>query len=568
MGTGIRSKRGRGLSDGVNKTVGTSINGAHVYRCGSLTYTRKGLVFLFAWLLWGDMCFYLMETIVPSILPLKLRSLDSSNMVIGLIMTTLPGIFGTSFGPWISFKSDRYRSRWGRRIPFILGTMPFLTAVLILIAFGDPIATWLHGALFQGTSCTRSMVAIGCFAVLAGLFDLANMFVGSVYWYLFNDVVPQHHLARFMAYFRLVAVLTTALYNYFIYKYALSHMREIYLGVALLYFFGFGLMCLKIKEGEYPPPDDAGLRPSLIRDIRVFAKECFTMPFYWDVFLYTMFGSVTACMGTSFLVFFNQSLGLSLEQIGRINATNGIMIAVCLLFAGSLVDRWHPVRMVMYASIWAAVTGFNNLIWLVADTPPPEILVWVMLGTLLAAAPYSAVVQAAGMPREMMLFPKDKYGQFCGAQSVVRSIGSMAGGVTAGLFLDVIRRSYEHGSLFPYRYIYLWIGVFTCLGTFFNYRVYRAWKRLGAEDGFQPPTKPFRFADLPPSKQTPPAPKGPLILFGFLFLGVLLTTAFWVWYFRFVVRNDANVILFASLLVVACLEFWLFLRLVRFAERP
>ena len=30
-------------------------------------------------------------------------------------------------------------------------------------------------------------------------------------------------------------------------------VKWIYCGTALLYFFGFGLMCLMIKEGQYPP---------------------------------------------------------------------------------------------------------------------------------------------------------------------------------------------------------------------------------------------------------------------------------------------------------------------------
>ena len=32
-----------------------------LYHCGPLTYTKLGLVMLFAWLLWGDFCFTLME---------------------------------------------------------------------------------------------------------------------------------------------------------------------------------------------------------------------------------------------------------------------------------------------------------------------------------------------------------------------------------------------------------------------------------------------------------------------------------------------------------------------------
>lgn len=256
-----------------------------VYRCGNLTYTKMGLVTIFVWLLWGDFCFTLMEAVVPSILPLKLRHLESANWLIGAIMSTLPGIFNVTVCPWISFKSDRYRSKWGRRIPFILHTMPFLTASLVLIGYSDAMGAWIHGHCFQGTGVGEAAVVIVLLAVFAGCFDLFNMFVGSVYWYLFNDVVPEQFLARFMAYFRLVGVISSAAFNYFVFKYAESHMREIYLGAAVLYFFGFGLMCLKVKEREYPPPPDAGQKPSLLRDIRTFATESYSISYYWNIFL-------------------------------------------------------------------------------------------------------------------------------------------------------------------------------------------------------------------------------------------------------------------------------------------
>ena len=101
-------------------------NGGKQYHCGALTYTKMGLTALFAWLLWGDFCFTLMEAVGPSVLPLKLKSLGCSNWLIGLVLTTVPNIFTMTVCPYVSVKSDRYRSRWGRRIPFIVWTMPFL----------------------------------------------------------------------------------------------------------------------------------------------------------------------------------------------------------------------------------------------------------------------------------------------------------------------------------------------------------------------------------------------------------------------------------------------------------
>ena len=57
------------------------------YHCGTLTYTKAGLFAIFAWLLWGDFCITLMEAVVPSVLPLKLKSLGCSNWMLGLILS-------------------------------------------------------------------------------------------------------------------------------------------------------------------------------------------------------------------------------------------------------------------------------------------------------------------------------------------------------------------------------------------------------------------------------------------------------------------------------------------------
>ena len=114
------------------------------YHCGTLTYTKIGLIFLFAWLLWGDFCIILMETVVPSVLPLKLKALGCSNWGMGMILATIPGIFNMTICPWVSFKSDRYRSRWGRRLPFILWTLPFLCISLLMLGWTDEIRIFLQ----------------------------------------------------------------------------------------------------------------------------------------------------------------------------------------------------------------------------------------------------------------------------------------------------------------------------------------------------------------------------------------------------------------------------------------
>ncbi|MDD2707920.1 MAG: MFS transporter [Verrucomicrobiae bacterium] len=561
-------------SDAHSHDSHTDAQGRTIYRCGSLVYTKMGLVALFGWLLWGDFCFTLMEAVVPSILPLKLRSLESSNWLIGAIMSTLPGIFNTTVCPWVSFKSDRYRSNWGRRLPFILYTMPFLTLSLILIGCSDSIGAWLHSLCFQGGSVRQAAVVITLLAVFAGAFDLFNMFVGSVYWYLFNDVVPEKFLARFMSYFRLVGVVSSAGFNFFIFKYAESHMREIYLGAALLYFIGFGIMCMKVKERQYPPPPDAGQEPSLMRDIKTFAKESYSISYYWNIFLNTVFTAVAGCMGP-FVVFFYRSLDLDLDLIGKFNAINGVLVAACLTFVGGFVDRWHPVRVVAYLTPFGFVLTLNYCVWLFVGTPPPMLIFWALAVFCVSHCLLSAAQQAASLPREMELFPRDRFGQFCGAQALVRSGATMIGGVAAGLFIDFAKEIFPNG-LYPYRFIYIWQTVFLVVAFVFHYRAYRVWKRLGADDGYVPPTKRFSVNEL---LARPPEPSKDgfvhagvnlrLAWFGVIgILGLVVFNLIFAGYFVFFAKQSRDALVFGIQIAVNIALIPLYLKLLRFMERP
>ena len=222
------------------------------YHCGTLTYTKAGLLAIFAWLLWGDFCYTIMESVVPTVVPINLKGLACPNWLMGLIMTTVPGILNMTVCPAVSFKSDRYRSKWGRRIPFIIWTMPFLCASLALMGMGGDLCGLLQRNsefLRHFTPATITVILISVFLIM---FQFFNMFVGSVFFYLFNDVVPAQFLSRFMGVFGIVGTGAGALYNYFIFQYAQSHMREIFIGAAVLYLVGFGMACLMIKEGEYP----------------------------------------------------------------------------------------------------------------------------------------------------------------------------------------------------------------------------------------------------------------------------------------------------------------------------
>jgi MFS family permease len=540
---------------------------AKTWKCGSLVYTKRGLIALFGWLLWGDVCFTLMEAVVPSILPLHFKNLGASNMTIGFVLTTLPGIFNLTVTPWLSFKSDRHRSRWGRRIPFMLFTAPFLALSLIFIAFSDSLGAWVHGTFFSGGVIGQAQVLIVLLTGFAAMFDLFNMFVNTVFWYLFRDVVPESHFSQFNAYFKVVGSTTGTLYNFFIFKYAESHMREIYLGAALLYVIGFGAMCLMVKEGEYPPVTDVTEKSTFLDKIKIYAKECFSMRYYWDIFLWQTFRAMSFACGV-YSVFMFKSLGLSLDLIGKKGALAAVTGPVCLLIIARYVDRWHPMRVYAYCAAWGAFFAFGGWVWLFVMEPSPMLFFWIFIVAGVFGALYGAAGSASEAPLLMLLFPKQKYGQFSGAMALIRAVALMASGILAGAFLDFWKHVFPEGD-FSYRLIFLWQGPLTILSFYFFYRVYRVWKRMGGTDGFTPPEEKFRLSDLLPRPGQTSGLLMPMVWFTrIIVIGWVVTGLTWIGYYTYYEPKPDYVKIFCLNTGISFTVYLIYLRFMKFMERP
>jgi MFS family permease len=450
-----------------------------------LTYTKVGLAMLFGWLLWGDFCFTLMEQVVPSILPLKLKALGAPNWLMGVILTAAPGVLNMTICPWVSFKSDRYRSRWGRRIPFIILTMPFLCAFLALLGWSDDICRLLQAWSPSMSAHAPATVTIGLISIFLIMFKFFDMFVNSVFWYLFNDVVPAQFLGRFMGAFRFVGIGAGALYNWYIFKYANSHMREIFTGVSILYFVGFGMMCLLVREGKYPPVEGEADRDNKgWGGLKTFFRESFTHRFYLFRFLSTAIGAIGWSIGV-FTIFFNQEMGLTLDQIGKMTAVTSVVTMAAIIFMATFVDRWHPLRLTAYSAVFGVIGTIVTGVWLFV-TLPGNYYFWIGLGGSLAGILLSALVGTASLPCEMRIFPQSRFGQFCSAQAMLRSTCTTVSGILAGLFIDLMRW-FCHGSDFAYRFMFIWTSVFGTISAAFLVLVYVEWHRMGGDKHFHPP---------------------------------------------------------------------------------
>ncbi len=474
------------------------------YSVNGLTYTKMGLIAVFSWLLFGGFIFSVMELVKPGVLPLflmgKAGKVETSMSITNLMMVVVPGITGLLIGPAVSFKSDRYRGKHGRRIPYITWTIPPLVLALVGIGLAPYYrdAFVKMGGAFLLSPKMATVTLVGFFVVMFHVFD---EFVNSVFWYLFADVVPEAFIGRFVALFNLVGGGAAMVFNGFMLPYAETHMQWIFLGAAVAYLVGFYVMCWNVKEGEYPPPDDLGENPSILKQIKVYVVECFSHPIYIYTFLSTACMAFAMGASAGMIIFHRDGINLSMDDIGTAGMYISFAGMVLAYPSGWAVDKWHPIRitLLMVAPLTAAqfIAFYFMRDW--------TTYVLFQGGTLV----FTALFNAAGVPMLIRIFPKDKFGQFCSCNGMVRSTARMIGGVFAGFFIDYMTDF--SADKFAFRWVYVWIGVFQVAGLVALWLMYIKWKSMGGDASYVPPGSALEKELLGRGGQGPAVPAFPAV---------------------------------------------------------
>jgi len=457
------------------------------YHVGTLAYTGWGLVRLFCWLLWGDLVWTLMEAVVPNVLPLKLGELKAE-WLIPIFQATIPAVLVVALCPVISFRSDRYRSRLGRRIPYLLWTTPLLSVCLMLFGLSDILGHSLYGPVtkFLGIHITENTMILVLMALFLIGWRFGETYANTIYWYLFNDVVPHGRLAQFNSLFRVVGNLVGIAYWKWVFPKSMEHFAYIFVGAGALYLFGFGLMCLKVKEGEYPPPpENVDKRRGLISSIRTYAKECFTHKFYWYFFLMNAFFSVSWLAGQSYNLLRNtESLKLDMQTLGDLGSWTLVATLVMLPPLGWLADKLNPIRVFVVMGFVLFVNPLINCVFIFWDFGPSVNLI-ILYVLALVILPFDAMQDTVTMPMYMRLLPKDRYGQFASANGTLRALARIGLSLLVAPVWYILIKAFGRDMafrMFPLWTIVLQVPALVCLVL-----LYREWKHLGGKDNYVPP---------------------------------------------------------------------------------
>ncbi len=443
------------------------MNTAAIYRVGTLKYTQAGLVTLFVWLLWGDFCYNLMLQIMPQLMPLFLNRYGASPELISILMIMFPEAVNLLLNPIISTASDRTRTRWGRRRPYLLFTAPFLGLFLLLLGWSAEIGQWLASLLGSGSEAEAAAVIVAVASVLLVSFKIFETFCTSVIYYIFNDVVPHQFIGSFTALFRIVGFGAVFVFQRYFMQFADEHMQWVFTGGAVLYVVGMTVMCLMVKEGEYPPVAENEKKASMLGKLKLYWEECFSMAIYnWFFFGVAINTVSTACRTTYNVLFATEELGLSTGEFGVTMSYYPLVIIALTYPVGWLADRIPPILLYIGGGVLITLVNIFGF-YLVNDGTSFLVL------TILLAVVY--VLQTASyLPMHMKMLPQEKYGQFCSAGVIVRGILMIGISGLSGYFIKFMGL---------YRYLFIWDFFFTIAGTFCLFMAYMYWRRLGGATG-------------------------------------------------------------------------------------
>ena len=424
------------------------------------------------WLILGGSCFGLLAwMMVPTVLPLSLSQFDASGATIGLIVGSIPSAMNFIMNPILSTTSDRTRTRWGRRIPFLVTATPFVAGFVILLGWTPQIAELLHGAGFL-PSVRLQTLGILLLAFCAVLFQFFNLIVGSIYYYIFADVIPHRFIGRYMAAMNIGGMVTQLVFNLWVMPSVTDHLPWVYTVVGITYFVTFMLMCVFVKEGKYPPAERPENEGCLYNWVALYFRQCYRHPFFIFLFLGTALNNAsTTCRQVFNLLFATRELGMDAAQYGKVMAVGAFVSMGGIMLTGWIMDKIHPLRVflasgviVILANIWGYYFVFDYHSFFTVG---------------IAIIAVYAIQNVSNGPVFVALFPPEKYGQFCSANAMLNSALLIFANYLGGIAID----------LFGYRFIFVWDTLFTIAATVSLIYVYIKWKQYGgAEHYVAPPT--------------------------------------------------------------------------------
>lgn len=426
-------------------------------RIGTLRYSRFGLIALFGILYVGVFAMAGANLVIPNLVPLFLKGWNFSNAVIGILIGTIPAVINVMVNPVVSVASDRVRTRFGRRSPFMYIGVPGVAVTLIVMG----ILTWAAPALVRSITglLTPGQLIVAVMAFLMIWFQVFSNLGLSIFYYFCTDVVPGRLIGRFMAIFMLFNSAGGFFFSYVMMPLAERYMPLVFILEGMFLLAAFLMIFLFVREGRYPVP---AKKKGISGEAWRFLKECFGSRFYLLVFLGFAINDVSTLCRGFFSALYAQELGISLTEYGRILSICSLICAGLTIPLGLVIDRIKPFRVYIWGAVLIVITNTVGFL-IVRDAGTFTLIV-------LGNAVVYTLQMASQLPSFVSLFPREQYGQFSAANAIFSTALMALFSYFGGAFIDLMGH---------YRYMFLWDAVFTAVGLVVLGIVYVEWRRGG-----------------------------------------------------------------------------------------
>ena len=236
----------------------------------------------------------------------------------------------------------------------------------------------------------------------------------------------------------------------------------------------------------------------LLAELKTYVGQCLSHRLYVYYFAMGMFMTMANAIMV-FGVYLNLSLGLTLQQLGSLNAGIQFVLLIVNYPAGALADRFHPIRVMRWMLCGLLLVVPLNFVWLFGQYTPIQAF-HIMIGLTAIDLPVSVLLSAVGMPLMMRLLPRSQFGQFCSFNALSGAVMNIIGSLCVAWFMSGMRILLPDavwGKDFCYRLIPAWRLPFLAIALIFLFLLIREWRRQGGEKYYAPPGYPPNDAAEP-----------------------------------------------------------------------
>ncbi|BDV29599.1 MFS transporter [Microbacterium terricola] len=347
--------------------------------------------------------------------PVTLAGYTTSVALIGLIMG-LDNIIGIFVQPLMGFLSDRTRSRWGRRTPFIVLGVPVAAALFMLIPLAPSFPILI--------------------AVIV-LFSLtANSFKPITESLLADQQVPEHR-SKANAFGRFASGLTivvSALLSLFVVD---ESVELAYVIAAAVMVACFAILLISLRE-----PRTAAYRAVVDEDAELGVERTGFFAVFKDIFtdrdrsrLFMIVAIIVAwgawaAIRALLTLYGVEQLGLSRGDAGGLTLPASAAFLIFVIPVAILSDRIGR-RLVM--RIGVVIFALGALVAFFFNTSPTATLV----GVLIAAAGWTGFAVNATVMLWNLAPSQRLIGVYTGIFAVAQAVGSSIGPAALGALVDV-----------------------------------------------------------------------------------------------------------------------------------